>query len=653
MAADQITITFPDGSTRTYESGATGYDIAASIAAGLARQALAVRVNGKVWDLTRPIEEDATIEILTWDDPGGRMTFWHSSAHLLAEALEALYPGVKFGIGPPIDQGFYYDVDLGDRKLGKDDLERIEAKMKDLAKRDVEFDRKPVSKSEALEYFEAKGDEYKLELIEDLEDGTITFYRQGNFTDLCRGPHLPSTGIIKYPKLLNLAGAYWRGDERRAQLTRIYGVSFPKKSMLDEHLERLELARERDHRKLGRELELFTFSQMVGPGLPMWLPKGATLRETLSNFLKKEQVKRGYQPVVTPHIGRLELYKTSGHYPFYRESQFPPMLQASGDGGEDEGFLLKPMNCPHHIQIYADKHHSYRDLPVRYAEFGTVYRWEQSGELGGLTRVRGFTQDDAHIFCTDEQVKDEFKDVIDLTLKVLGALDFTDFKAQISLRDPDNKEKYQGDDAKWNFAEQSIREAAREMGLEAVEEIGEAAFYGPKLDFMVKDALGREWQLGTVQLDYNLPERFELTYIGADDEKHRPVMIHRAPFGSLERFIGVLIEHCGGNFPTWLAPVQIAVVPVGQDFYPYAEEVAEKLRAHDLRADVDRRNEKVGYKIRSAEVQKVPVMLIVGEREMEDRTVSVRRHGEGEQDTVSVDAFVDRIRQEIADQIAG
>ncbi|MEX0601496.1 MAG: threonine--tRNA ligase, partial [Rhodothermales bacterium] len=419
------------------------------------------------------------------------------------------------------------------------------------------------------------------------------------------------------------------------------------------HLERLELARERDHRKLGRELELFTFSQMVGPGLPMWLPKGATLRETLSNFLKKEQVKRGYQPVVTPHIGRLELYKTSGHYPFYRESQFPPMLQASGDGGEDEGFLLKPMNCPHHIQIYADKHHSYRDLPVRYAEFGTVYRWEQSGELGGLTRVRGFTQDDAHIFCTDEQVKDEFKDVIDLTLKVLGALDFTDFKAQISLRDPDNKEKYQGDDAKWNFAEQSIREAAREMGLEAVEEIGEAAFYGPKLDFMVKDALGREWQLGTVQLDYNLPERFELTYIGADDEKHRPVMIHRAPFGSLERFIGVLIEHCGGNFPTWLAPVQIAVVPVGQDFYPYAEEVAEKLRAHDLRADVDRRNEKVGYKIRSAEVQKVPVMLIVGEREMEDRTVSVRRHGEGEQDTVSVDAFVDRIRQEIADQIAG
>ncbi len=653
MASDKITITFPDGSTREYDAGVTGYDVASDIAAGLARQALAVRVNGEVWDLTRPIDTNAEVEILTWDDAGGRMTFWHSSAHLMAEALESLYPNVKFGIGPPIDQGFYYDVDLGDRKLSTDDLEKIEAKMKELAKRDVAYERRPVSKQEAVEYFEQKGDEYKLELIEGLEDGSITFYKQGNFIDLCRGPHVPSTGRIKYPKLLNVAGAYWRGDERRPQLTRIYGVSFPKKSMLDEHLERLELARERDHRKLGRELELFTFSRKVGAGLPMWLPKGAVLRETLSSFLKKEQIKRGYQPVITPHIGRLELYKTSGHYPYYRESQFPPMLEASANGQEEEGFLLKPMNCPHHIEIYADTLHSYRDLPVRYAEFGTVYRYEQSGELGGLTRVRGFTQDDAHIFCTDEQVKDEFKDVIDLTLKVLGALEFTDFKAQISLRDPENKEKYQGDDDKWDAAEQAIREAAQEMNLEAVEEVGEAAFYGPKLDFMVKDALGREWQLGTVQLDYNLPERFELSYVGADDEKHRPAMIHRAPFGSLERFIGVLIEHCGGNFPTWLAPVQVQIVPVGQDFYDYAERVAGKLRAADIRVNVDRRNEKVGYKIRSAEVQKVPVMLIVGGREMEDETVSVRRHGEGEQDTVSVDAFIEQISSEIAAQIGG
>lgn len=651
MASDKIIITFPDGSTRSYDRGVTGYDIASDVSGGLARQALAIRVNGEVWDLTRSIEQDAKIEILTWDDPGGRATFWHSSAHLMAEALEALYPKVKFGIGPPIDQGFYYDVDLGDRKLSKDDLEEIEQKMKELAKRDVPYERRPVSKAEAIEHFEQKGDEYKLELIEGLEDGNITFYKQGNFIDLCKGPHIPSTASIKYPKLLNVAGAYWRGDESRPQLTRIYGVSFPKKSMLDEHLERLELAKERDHRKLGKELELFTFSSKVGPGLPMWLPKGAMLRETLSSFLKKEQVKRGYQPVVTPHIGRLELFRTSGHYPYYRESQFPPMLEASANGEQEEGFLLKPMNCPHHIQIYADKLHSYRDLPVRYAEFGTVYRYEQSGELGGLTRVRGFTQDDAHIFCTDEQVKHEFKDVIDLTLKVLAALEFTDFKAQVSLRDPANKDKYQGDDAKWDAAEQAIREAAEEMGLETIEEVGEAAFYGPKLDFMVKDALGREWQLGTVQLDYNLPERFDLAYVGADDEKHRPVMIHRAPFGSLERFIGVLIEHCGGNFPTWLAPVQVAIIPVGQDFYGYADEVASALRAADVRTEVDRRNEKVGYKIRGAEIQKVPVMLIVGEREMQNRTVSVRRHGEGEQDTVSIDEFVRRISDEVAEQI--
>src|SRR5690606_30465402 len=493
--------------------------------------------------------------------------------------------------------------------------------------------------------------EYKLELISDLPDGSITFYKQGNFIDLCRGPHIPSTGLIKYPKLLNVAGAYWRGDERRPQLTRIYGGSFPKKSMLDEHIERRELAREWDHRKLGRELALFTFSRRVGPGLPMWLPKGAMLRDTLANFLKREQARRGYEPVVTPHIGRLELYKISGHYPYYRDSQFPPMIEQSGNGQEEDGFLLKPMNCPHHIELYADKLRSYRDLPVRFAEFGTVYRYEQSGELGGLTRVRGFTQDDAHIFCTDEQVKDEFKDAIDLTLKVLSALEFTDFKAQISLRDPSNREKYQGEDAKWDAAEQAIREAAAEMGLDAVEAVGEAAFYGPKLDFMVKDALGREWQLGTVQLDYNLPERFDLTYVGADDEKHRPVMIHRAPFGSLERFIGVLIEHYGGNFPTWLAPVQVQIVPVGQDFYAYAQEVANRLRDRGIRVAVDRRNEKVGYKIRSAEVQKVPIMLIVGSREVEDGTVSVRRHGQGQQDTLSVDEFIELIANEIAEQI--
>ena len=654
MAGDKITITFPDGSTREFDSGTSGFEVANAISAGLARNALAIKVDGQIWDLTRPIEQDASISILTWDDPEGRMTFWHSTAHLMAEALESLYPGVKFGIGPPIDQGFYYDVDLGDRKLGMSDLEKIEQKMSELAKRDVPYERRPVSKKEALDYFGKKGDEYKLELIDELEDGTITFYQQGDFVDLCRGPHIPTTGAIKYSKLLNVAGAYWRGSEKRPQLTRIYGVSFPKKKMLDEHLERLELAKERDHRKLGRELELFTFSQKVGPGLPMWLPKGAILRDTLASFLKQEQIKHGYQPVVTPHIGRLELYRTSGHYPYYRESQFPPMLEVSANGDEaEEGFLLKPMNCPHHIQIYADKLHSYRDLPVRYAEFGTVYRYEQSGELGGLTRVRGFTQDDAHIFCTDEQVKGEFKKVIELTLKVLGALDFTDFKAQISLRDPANKEKYQGDDEQWDQAEQAIREAAAEMNLDAVEEIGEAAFYGPKLDFMVKDALGREWQLGTVQLDYNLPERFDLTYIGADDEKHRPVMIHRAPFGSLERFIGVLIEHCGGNFPSWLAPVQVSVIPVGEDFYEYAESVAERLRRNGIRAEMDRRNEKVGYKIRGAEVQKIPYMLICGQREMDDGTVSVRRHGAGQQDTVSVDAFTERLRLEIAEQLGG
>lgn len=646
--ADQIKITLPDGSVKEFDRGVTGLDIAASISEGLARNALAIKVNGEVRDLSRPIEENARIQILTWNDPEGKAAFWHSSAHLMAEALEALYPGVKFGIGPAIENGFYYDVDLGGRKLSTEDLERIEEKMKELAAKESRFERRTVSKQEAIEYFAGKGDEYKLELIRDLEDGNITFYQQGNFIDLCRGPHIPSTAPIRYPKLLSLAGAYWRGDEKRPQLTRIYGISFPKRKELDEYLHNLELAKQRDHRKLGRELELFTFSPLVGPGLPLWLPKGAILRDTLSNFLKEEQMERGYLPVVTPHIGRLELYKISGHYPYYKESQFPAMIEDEETG---EGYLLKPMNCPHHIQVYADKPHSYRELPIRYAEFGTVYRYEQTGELGGLTRVRGFTQDDAHIFCRPDQVKDEFKNVIDLTLTVLGALEFRDFKAQVSLRDPENKEKYVGDDALWDEAEQAIREAAAEMGLETVEAVGEAAFYGPKLDFMVKDALGRAWQLGTVQLDYNLPERFDLTYIGEDNQKHRPVMIHRAPFGSLERFIGVLIEHCGGNFPLWLAPVQIVVLPIGQDYADYAKHIGERLIDAGLRVDVDLRNEKVGYKIRSAEMQKVPYMLVVGKKEQENETVAVRKHGEGAQDTVGLNDFIQHVKAEIASQL--
>lgn len=645
--ADHIKITFPDGSARAYDRGISGADVARSISEGLARMALAVKVNGDVRDLARPIDDDAEVQILTWRDAEGRATYWHSSAHLMAEALESLYPGVKFGIGPAIDTGFYYDVDLGDRTLSLDDLPAIEAKMKELAKRNVSYERRAVSKQEAIDYFNEKGDEYKLELIDELEDGSITFYQQGDFVDLCRGPHIPSTKQIKAVKLLNLAGAYWRGDEKRPQLTRIYGVTFPKKKELDEYLERLELARQRDHRKLGKELELFTFNKKVGPGLPLWLPKGTTLRETLVDFLKEEQLRRGYQPVITPHIGRLELYRTSGHYPYYSDSQFPAMVAE----GEDDGYLLKPMNCPHHTQIYAHKLHSYRDLPIRLAEFGQVYRYEQSGELGGLTRVRGFTVDDAHIFCRPDQVKAEVKDAIDLALKVLGALDFKDFKAQISLRDPDNKEKYVGADELWEQAQQALREAAAEMNLETYEEIGEAAFYGPKIDFMVKDALGREWQLGTVQVDYNLPERFDLTYIGADDERHRPVMIHRAPFGSLERFIGVLIEHCGGNFPSWLAPTQVTVLPVGKDFHDYAEAVGQQLQEQGFRVDVDLRNEKVGYKIRSAEVQKVPYMLVVGQREKENGTVAVRRHGEGNQGAVSTSAFISSLHEEINRQL--
>ncbi len=642
--ANDITLSFPDGSTRSFPRGVNGADVATAISEGLARQALAVEVNGEVRDLSRPIDHDAAVRILTWRDDGGKNAFWHSTAHLMAEALESLYPGVKFGIGPPIDQGFYYDVDLGDLKLSADDLEEIEARMVELARRDVTYDRREVTKKEALAYYAEKDDPYKLELIDELEDGSITFYTQGNFTDLCRGPHIPSTGLIKYSKLLNIAGAYWRGDETRPQLTRIYGISFPKKKELDEYLDRQRLARERDHRKLGRELQLFTFSNKVGPGLPMWLPKGAALRETLIGFLKEEQLRRGYQPVITPHIGRLELYKISGHYPYYRDSQFPPMLE---DADKDEGYLLRPMNCPHHIQIYADSLHSYRDLPVRLAEFGQVYRYEQSGELGGLTRVRGFTIDDSHIFCRPDQVKDEFKDAIDLTLKVFGALGFEEFRAQVSLRDPEQTDKYVGDDDLWDEAEQAVREAAAEMKLDTFEEIGEAAFYGPKLDFLVKDALGRDWQLGTVQLDYNLPERFDITYVGSDDNRHRPVMIHRAPFGSLERFIGVLIEHSGGNFPTWLAPVQAVVLPIGRDFEEYGREVLARLREAGIRAEIDVRNEKIGYKIREAETSKVPYMLVVGKREMANGSVAVRKHGAGAQDSVDLGAFLTRINDEI------
>jgi threonyl-tRNA synthetase len=649
-----ITLTLPDGSQRSYPAGTTGLEVAQSIGAGLARAALAIKVDGEVRDLDRPITDDADIAILTWDDEEGKETFWHSSAHLMAEALQELYPGVKFTIGPPIDEGFYYDVDPNGHQISSDDFEEIEEKMLELARRDVEYERKDVTKDEAEAYYEEVGNEYKLELIDGLDDGDITFYEQGEFTDLCRGPHIPSTGAIKAPKLLSVAGAYWRGDESNPQLTRIYGITFPKQKLLEEYVERRRLAKERDHRKLGRELGLFTFNaDKVGPGLPMWLPKGAMLRETLENFLKQEQLKRGYKPVVTPHIGRLELYRTSGHYPYYKESQFPPML-FEGEDTEDEeedGYLLKPMNCPHHTQIYDNEMHSYRDLPVRLAEFGTVYRFEQSGELGGLTRVRGFTQDDAHIFCTPEQVKGEFKNVIDLTLKVLDALDFASFDVQISVRDPEETGKYVGDDALWDQAEQAIREAVDEKGLDAKEVAGEAAFYGPKLDFMVSDALGRKWQLGTIQVDYNLPQRFDLTYVDEHDDRKRPVMIHRAPFGSLERFIGVLIEHCGGNFPTWLAPVQVQIVPVSDDFNAYAEKVAGKLRLEDVRVEVDDSDETVGYKIRQAETQKVPYMLVVGGREEEAGTVAVRAHGSGEQDVVPVDEFVDRITAEVDEAI--
>ena len=639
-----IKISLPDGSVREFPEGVTGFEIAKSISEGLARNALSIEINGEIRDLSRPVRESASVKILTWNDAGGKYSFWHSSAHLFAEALEALYPGVKFGIGPPIENGFYYDVDLGDHILGEEGLAAIEKKMAELAKQSNPFLRREVTKQQALEYFNTKGDQYKLELINDLQDGTITFYEQGNFTDLCRGPHIPDTGFIKAIKLLNVAGAYWRGNEKNKMLTRVYGITFPKQKELEEHLRLLEEAKKRDHRKLGKELELFAFSEKVGMGLPLWLPKGAALRERLEQFMRRAQVKAGYDPVVTPHIGSKNLYVTSGHYEKYGKDSFQPIHTPD----VNEEFLLKPMNCPHHCEIYKVRPRSYRELPVRLAEFGTVYRYEQSGELHGLTRVRGFTQDDAHIFCRPDQVKDEFKKVIDLVLHVFTALGFENYTAQVSLRDPDNREKYIGSDELWDRAEREIQEAADEKGLKTVAVKGEAAFYGPKLDFMVKDALGRSWQLGTIQVDYNLPERFELEYIGADNQRHRPVMIHRAPFGSLERFVAVLIEHCAGNFPLWLAPEQITVLPISEKFNAYAEEVIAFLKLRDIRGTVDDRDEKIGRKIRDAEVSKTPYMLIVGEKEASARQVSVRKHGTGDLGSFELTAFAETFAKDAA-----
>jgi len=640
-----INITLPDGSVRQYPQGVTSFEIAQSISEGLARNVLAAKVNDTVWDLTRPINEDANVQLLTWNDELGKNAFWHSSAHLLAEALEELYPGVKFGIGPPVENGFYYDVDLGERSFSQEDFAKVEQKMLELARNKSEFKRREVSKAEAVAYFTQKGDEYKLDLIKDLEDGSITFYEQGNFVDLCRGPHIPNTSFIKAAKIMNVAGAYWRGDEKNKQLTRIYGVTFPKQKELTEYLERLEEAKKRDHRKLGKELELFAFSEKVGMGLPLWLPKGTLLRERLEMFMRKAQMRAGYQPVVTPHIGSKELYVTSGHYEKYGADSFQPIKTPN----EGEEFFLKPMNCPHHCEIYKTRPRSYKELPVRLAEFGTVYRYEQSGELHGLTRVRGFTQDDAHIFCRPDQVKDEFIKVIDLVLYVFKALGFEDYTAQISLRDPNNKAKYIGADEAWEKAERAIIEAAEEKGLRTVTELGEAAFYGPKLDFMVKDALGRKWQLGTIQVDYQLPERFQLEYIGADNQKHRPVMIHRAPFGSLERFVAVLIEHCGGNFPLWLSPEQFAILPISEKYHDYAQQVYEQLQQEDIRGFVDNRDEKIGRKIRDAEVRKVPFMLIVGEKEQENGAVAVRKHGEGDLGSITIGEFTGMFKSRIAE----
>jgi threonyl-tRNA synthetase len=636
-----IKITFPDGSQKEFESGVTGLQIAEGISKGLAREALAVEVNGEVWDLGRPITFDATLKILKWDDDGGKYAYWHSSAHLMAEAIEKLYPGTKFGIGPPIETGFYYDIDVGDRTLTQEDLAKIERTMYELAARDVPYRREEKPWEEAVEYFKKKGDPYKLELLDELKGEPISFYHQGNFTDLCYGPHIPSTGRIKAIKLLHVAGAYWRGSEKNKMLQRVYGVSFPTAKELEEYLFRLEEAKRRDHRKLGQELELFLLTPKVGGGLPLWLPKGTVVRETLENFLKEEQRKRGYLPVVTPHIGNINLYKTSGHYPYYKDSQFAPVKV------EDEEYLLKPMNCPHHFQIYASKPHSYRDLPIRLAEFGTVYRYEQSGELNGLIRVRSFTVDDSHMFVRQDQLKDELCGVIDLIQFVFTSLGFKDFKTRLSFRDPKNKEKYGGEDSLWVQAERDIQEAADFKKLNYYIGVGEAAFYGPKIDFMVRDAIGRTWQLGTVQVDYVMPERFNLEYVGRDGQKHRPVVIHRAPFGSMERFIGVLIEHFAGEFPLWLAPTQVVVLPITDNHLQYAQEVAEHLKAASIRVEVDDRNEKVNRKIRDWEMKKVPYMLVVGDREQATNTVAVRQHKQGDLGTLTREAFTQKVVENI------
>lgn len=636
-----INITFPDGRVQEYASGVTAFQIAQSISEGLARNVLSAKVNGEVIDASRPITQDSTLQLLTWNDLEGKATYWHSSAHLMAEALESLYPDTKFGIGPAIEHGFYYDIDTNGVALSSHELGQIEAKMIELARQNNVYTRREVSKTEAIAYFTEKNDPYKLELLQDLEDGKITFYTQGQFTDLCKGPHIPNTGFIKAAKLLNVAGAYWRGDESRPQMTRIYGITFPKAKELEDYLFMLEEAKKRDHRKLGVELELFMFSERVGAGLPIWLPKGTALRQRLEDFLKAEQLKRGYTPVITPHIGHKNLYITSGHWEKYGEDSFQPIRTPR----EGEEFLLKPMNCPHHCEIYGHKPRSYRDLPLRIAEFGTVYRYEQSGELHGLTRVRCFTQDDAHIFCTPDQVKGEFLNVLDLTMHVIKKLGFDHFTAQISLRDPLNKAKYIGSDENWEKAEQAIIDATKEVALTTTTVLGEAAFYGPKLDFMVKDALGRSWQLGTIQVDYNLPERFELEYIGADNSKHRPVMIHRAPFGSMERFIGVLTEHCAGKFPLWLTPDQFAILPISDKYIDYAKSVLDTLNQAGLRGYIDDRVESIGKKIRDNELKKIPFMLIVGEKEQNEKNISVRRQGSGDQGAEDIQQFINQLSE--------
>ena len=642
-----IKITFPDNSVKEFEAGVTPLQIAQSISPRLAREVLAASVNEQEWDLTRPIEADAAIKLFKWEDPEGKHAFWHSSAHLLAEALQELYPGIRFGIGPAIENGFYYDVDPGDNKLSSDDFAKIEAKMLELAKQDQQIVRADISKDDALKFFGDKNEEYKCELISELVDGHITTYTQGNFTDLCRGPHIPSTAPIKAAKITSLAGAFWRGDEKRNQLVRVYGITFPKKAMLDEYLALLEEAKKRDHRKLGKEMELFAFSQKVGAGLPLWLPKGAALRDRLEQFLRKIQKRYGYLQVITPHIGNKQLYVTSGHYAKYGKDSFQPIHTPE----EGEEYLLKPMNCPHHCEIFRALPRSYRDLPLRLAEFGTVYRYEQSGELHGLTRVRGFTQDDAHIFCAPEQIKDEFLKVMDIILYIFKALKFENYEAQISLRDPAHKEKYIGSDENWHKAEQAIIEACAEKGINARTELGEAAFYGPKLDFMVKDAIGRRWQLGTIQVDYNLPERFELEYTGADNAKHRPVMIHRAPFGSMERFVAVLLEHTAGHFPLWLAPEQAVIIPVSDKYLDYARKVAADLEAADIRLEIDDRNETLGRKIRDNQMRRIPYMLIVGEKEQEKGEVSVRKSGEGDLGSMKIANFAEHLTNEVNQMI--